>query len=263
MSPAVRLRFASLGGGLLALAAPAVLAAPGGPQSAAVGIEANFVSQGIASQLGPIAQVNGQAAGKYDDVETVAKVAENVAITAQLPPVTIFANAHGLTSHASASGILIDSRSSEGDTAIAGADISLNLNPPPPAAVGPVPQPFLNIAASQVVAQADFSLVYGGGQSFTQGTVSFGNLKINGQLIGGAVLRYSGPAAPNTVIYDTPTVTITLNRQIRSGLISCDPGCALTPVRIDVAAVDIELTKAVIRGKRVTGDILIGEQNAQ
>ena len=91
------------------------------------------------------------------------------------------------------------------------------------------------------------------------------NLKIFGSLVGTSTLTYSGSAAPNTVIYDSPTVTITLNKQITEQVITCTvPGGCVTKVyAITVAALDISLNKANIDGHKVTGDIVLGQSEAR
>jgi uncharacterized protein YqfA (UPF0365 family) len=67
------------------------------------------------------------------------------------------------------------------------------------------------------------------------------------------------------VVYDSPTVTITLNKQTESGVISCPVSgpCTFNVTSITVAAVDISLNKAMIDGHKVTGDIVIAQAQAQ
>jgi hypothetical protein len=64
------------------------------------------------------------------------------------------------------------------------------------------------------------------------------------------------------VIYQSPTLTITLNRQIPAGVISCTPNCTFTPAAISEQAIDIVLTKAKLNGQTVSGEIIVGADQA-
>jgi len=243
-----------------ALAAGAACAQPGGPQSTATGADARFQSRGVASELGPIATVSGQPSGKYEASTTVADISQNVAIAPVSPTPTAYVISRNLTSHVAGSGWGVDSRSSEGDTSIEAAQLWMNLDPPPPG--GPVPEPPLTVTARSLSSSASFSTVVPN-YNFAIGVATIGSLTVTGAFLGGATLKYSGSAPPDTVIYSSPTVTITLNRQIKSGIISCSPGCAFTVTSIDVAAVDIALDKVTMYGTRISGDIVLGEAAAQ
>jgi hypothetical protein len=76
-------------------------------------------------------------------------------------------------------------------------------------------------------------------------------------------VRHGGTPTPNTVVYDTPTVTITLNKQIESGIIPCGLTCVFTVTSIETDAVDIDLHKAPWHGHKITGDIVIGRASAE
>ena len=95
------------------------------------------------------------------------------------------------------------------------------------------------------------------------GVTTIGSLDIRGKLLGATRLAYSGAAPPNTVIYDTRNLTVTLNRQIVTELVTCGLTCTVTPQNIQTAAIDVEFHKAQMFGTEVSGDILIGETTAQ
>ena len=230
------------------------------PLSSALGIQAKLQVEGISTQVGPIDQLVGQTSGAYNSSETVARVNESTALVAQPVTPTIFVRAKNIVSHIAASGIQIDSRTSRGDSQIDSADIWINLNPPPP--TGPFPQPYLSITLHNLDASANYSLVLPKTSAIV-GNTSLGSLSVSGQFVGDATLKYAGSAAPNTLIFDTPTITITLNRQMKTGIISCSPNCTFTPTSLDVSAVYIELHKAIMGNHKISGTIAIGENSAQ
>ena len=234
--------------------------AQSGPQSTAAALHANLQSQGIGSVLGPVAALDGPPTGKYDRSITLPAVQRNAAIFPKNPTPTLFSNATGVTSHVSGSGIAVDSRSSEGDNALATVNLMLSLNPPPPTA-NPTPFPPLLINAKEVISSANFSIQYGIG-SFASGATSFGSLTITGTLLGGKVLKYSGQVPPNTLAFDSPAVTVTLNRQVKYGVITCNPACGFTPTSIEVTAIDVALHNADDYGTKVSGDIQVNHDTA-
>jgi hypothetical protein len=119
----------------------------------------------------------------------------------------------------------------------------------------------LSVSASHVHATAEYAHVYGVDRSFVTGDASFGSLSLGGALIGKA-LTFSGDAAPNTVLFSSPTVTVTLDRQTVSDLISNGLTKTLTPAGIVTQAIDISLHGATLFGKSVSGDIIIGQASA-
>lgn len=78
----------------------------------------------------------------------------------------------------------------------------------------------------------------------------------------GKELTFSGEAAANTVLFSSPTVDVTLDKQTFADLISCGPKCTTTPVSITTDAIDISLHNAPLFGRTVSGDIVIGETSA-
>jgi len=247
---------------ICALALPAA-AQTANSANSAFGIDTKFETKGMATRLGPIGFVSHNNNGAYDKTVHVGSVNETAPIVAQPVPPTIFINASGINSEVKSSGIGVDSETTQASTSVDRASLMLNLNPPPPGSV-PVPQPYLQVQSSGISSQANFNTVF---PNFTSasGSSSVRSLKIIGSLVGTTPLTYSGSAPPNTVIYDSPTVTITLNKQIEEEVISCtEPGGCVTKVyAITVDAVDISLNKADVDGYKVSGDIVLGESQAQ
>jgi hypothetical protein len=248
----------------LALSALCAFAAPafaGSGANTALGIDTHFETKDLATHLGPVGFVAHNNNGAYDKSVHVNSISENAAIVPQLPPPTIFLNGSNITSVVKNSGITVDSETSEATASVGRAALMLNLNPPPPTAV--VPQPYLQISGKNFTSTANFNTVF---PTFVTafGSSSVQNLRIFGSVLGSTVVTYSGSAAPNTVVYDSPTVTITLNKQVESGIITCIPDpCIFKVTSITVAAVDISLNKAMIDGHKVTGDIVIAQAQAQ
>ena len=231
--------------------------------NSAFGIDTRFETKGMATHLGPIGFVSHNNSGAYDKSVHVGSVNENAPIVAQPVAPTIFINASGINSEVKSSGIGVDSETTQASASVDRAALMPNLNPLPPSGL-PFPQPYLQVQSSGVSSQANFNTVF---PSFTSatGSSSVRSLKIIGSLVGTSPLTYSGSAPPNTVIYDSPTVTITLNKQIKEEVITCTlPGGCVTKVyAITVDAVDISLNKADVDGYKITGDIVLGESQAR
>ena len=244
--------------GVLAAAGASWAAAP---QSTSLGVQASFTSGGVATQLGPVASVVGQPSGRYDYVQKVASASETVINAPLLTRPTASLTVTNLTAHATASGLGVDSRSSASDAAAGDVMVKLSTNPPPGSGLPSVL--YLSMDARSALSNANFSQVVGSNSNYANGSVQIGSLNISGALLGGATVKFYGPASANTIVYETPTVKITLNRQILTELITCFEACKITPTKIDVAAVDVELHDAAVGGTKISGHILIGDDTAQ
>ena len=233
------------------------------PQSTAVGVDANLTSGGVSAELGPVAAVAGLPGGQFDSDQTVSRFNQSVVIGQQARAPMLSITGHGMSAHVSSAGVGVDSRGSEGDNALVTATLTLNVRPSPLLGA-PTPVPALVLTTREVVSSANFNTVYPA-TTFATGATSIGALSISGALLGARKLSASGQIAPDTVIYESPTVTITLNRQIKSGAISCSfpGGCTFTLAGVDVAAVAIDLRDAVVGGAKVSGEILINDAQAR
>ena len=237
----------------------------GAAYSAAFGIGAHFRSGGVATKLGRIAFTQGSAPPAYSRSAAAASVSKTVAIVPDTTPTpTLFVNATNVRSHVDSHGIEIDSVSAAGSAKLDSLGLSLNLNPlPPTAGAGvPVPQPFLAVAATNVASDASFTRVFPSTDTAT-GSASFGSLTISGSLVGDKTLTFSGPAPKDTVLFQSPTVTITLDQQVEVGLITCSPDpCRFIPENITTDAIDIELHNADLDGHTVSGHIIVAQSRA-
>jgi hypothetical protein len=237
-------------------AAPAFAAGPH-PHSAGDAFVAHITSTGVATDAGPFAHVAGQGT-IYSDSATGAPQQQVIALLPLSPTPTLYLNLGASKASAANAGIGVDSESWGANAEVDSVQASINLNPLPPA--GPFPQPFLNITADKVKADAGLSIVFPSSDTVSSGA-KIGHLKISGSALGAATVHYSGSPAVNTVIYNSPTVTITLNKRELSGVITCPP-CMFTPHLIETDAVDIELHQAPWRGNKYSGHIVIGRTSA-
>jgi hypothetical protein len=260
----------SMGLGCMLLGSPMGDAAlAGAPQSSATGLDAHFVVSGTGTEFGPVDPLLGNATGAYNDSLKVGQVNGMLVLSpsspAPLQTVALYVNAEGFLSHVSSSGVNLDSRNSESNTHMANASLAIDLYPlPPTASTGPVPYPFLSVTSGSVKSQTNFTQVFPNSNS-AQGSAQIASLTIQGAAVNGATLTFSGNAQPNTVIYDTPTVTITLNKQVKDEIISCTVpgGCTSIVEAMTTDAIDINLNKAEWFGHKISGEIVVGETHAQ
>jgi hypothetical protein len=232
--------------------------------STADALSAGFTADGFLTTLPPVARVKGSAPPAYNEQVALAVYDKTLNIADRLaPPPALFVHLTGINDHVAGSGIGIDSFSSEGDTEIATTALSVNLNPPPPTA-SPVPFPPLQVIATGVQANADYSVVVPQ-PPVVHGTANFSELTITGTLVGGKTLTFSGTPPMNHILFRNSEVTITLNEQIIvATTVTCvvPQGCTVTPGGIQVKAIHIVLTNANIFGRIVSGDVFLGEAQA-
>jgi hypothetical protein len=229
--------------------------------SHAVGLDANFVSEGFASELGPVAKVAGEAPPTYKKTVRVGSFSGSIGLTPpSTPEPTLYAVAVGLKSTVSG-GIGVDTISASGAATINQASLLLQNFPPPPATVVP-PFPYLDIETSGLTSAADFTETVPNTRT-PAGTASFTSLAISGSLLGDLVVGYKGTPPANTVLFQNDTITITINQQVISGQVKCVEVCRLTPTGITVNALDVHLTNADLGGHKVSGDIRLGNTRAE
>ena len=228
--------------------------------SSADGLTVQLAFGGKTAHLGPVAPVRGSAAPAYDQTARVAQLDRTLSLEPGNPlDPNLRVQASGIKTEAASTGMGIDAVSANGAADIGSADVVLTDNPLSPRGI--LGLLGLSVSASHIHAAADYSHVYGMNKSFVTGDASFGSLRLGGALIG-KTLTFSGDAAPNMVLFSSPTVTVTLDRQIVSDLISGGLTKTLTPEGITTQAIDISLRNATLFGKSVSGDIVIGEAAA-
>lgn len=261
-------KYFAIGASLATLATgmPAAAATASVSASSADAMSAVFDVGDLTTGLAPVAPVAGSAPPAYDKTVRLADIDKIVTIIpGSTPVVALYAQASGIKTHAASQGLGIDYVAAEGDASLKSAGLALNLDPPPPTRPGlPSPQPFLQVTGSGITVHATFSQTIPLGPVVSS-TVTIGSLTVGGSLLGSKLLKFSGKAAPGTVLFQSDTVTVTLNRQIVAGVISCDvgPSCHFVVSSISADAVVVSLSNAVIRGTPVTGDIVVGEAGAR
>jgi hypothetical protein len=253
----------AISGTLAALAAAPVMAGSL-DASMADALSARFTANGFLTTLPAVAPVQGSAQPSYNNQDSLPGYNKTLIIADKLePPPALYAYLTGIWNHVMGSGVGVDSYGSEGDTKIATAELSLNLNRPATAGILTLVPP-LQISATQVQASASYNVVVPR-RTFVSGTANFGELTITGSLVGGETLTSSGTPPANHILFSNAEVSITLNEQaIEATTLTCvvGQGCTVIPGGIYVAAVHVALTKANIFGRIVSGDFFLGEAQA-
>ena len=271
--PTVLGRFQSLGSDSInasqaqdqtvASGAPVIPASPT-VASSAYGFSANLAFAGAYTSAGPTAAVAGEGPPAYDKIKTAASTQRqwNLNQQSRINPVLTL-SASILASEVSAPGIGVDAASASGKTTLGSINLVVSDNPLAPGIAGVLG---LSVMATDVQSASHVGVVFPD-RAFATGTASMGSLTISGALIGRA-LSFSGNAAPNTVLFRSPTVTVTLNKQVVPGPLSgptadprSNPTLAL-PTAITTEAIDISLHEAKLFSLPADGDIVIGESHA-
>lgn len=220
--------------------------------SDARGFDASFTTVGVTTRVGPAADTGGVAPPAYTKMVSVADYDQPVGLVSAGPAAPIAARfvvtARQLVSRADAKGLQVDTARATATATIGSAELTLQGE-------GPARQTWLDVQAQHVAASASFSRSIPSPNTVT-GSAAFGSLRIDGSLLGGKVVTVSGSEPANTVIYRSPTVTITADRQIPADVIPCAQ-CGVRPVGLTVRALEISLHDALILGKPVSGEIVL------
>jgi len=252
-------------GALVVIAGSHVVRAQQLDASTADALSAQFTANGYVTTLPAVAPVAGTAPPTYNKkvtlgaFNTILNIADSPVTAA---PPALYATLSGIAYHVDGSGLGVDNYGSEGDATVTSGELSLNLNPPPPAG-GAVPLAPLSISASAVHATGSYSVVVPQPPRVA-GSASFGSLSVSGALVGGETLTYSGTPPANFTLYSSPNITITLNEQLVVSIVLCVPGgtCTPQPAGIAVAAMHVALANANIFGGIISGDIYLAQAHA-
>ena len=253
-----RLRLVTLLLGLLGAVSSAAAQPVAGPvASDAQGIGATFQAAGVGdATLWPVADVGGASPPAYAKIVTVPTSDQSIPVPSadvSAPMVASFtARATALVSETTSQGVRADQASAHARSRVGSARLTLSTAA---SAAGRPTQLWLDIEAENVSAAAGFSRTLPAPSAVT-GKVTIGSLRIAGSLLGGRVVTAAGAQAANTVLYQSPTITVIADRQIPADVIPC-PNCAVRPGGITVRAVDIALHGALIGGRPVSGDIVL------
>jgi hypothetical protein len=206
------------------------------------------------TSLGPVGLASGAAPPAFHQTKKIGAFDHSYNLNGTDPDhETLQIDATKLNSTASSSGLGIDSVSTQATSDFSSANILLTDSTPFALAVLG-----LAVSANFIHSESSASYVFGPNRGFLSGDASFGSLLIGGALIG-KTLIFAGDAKANTILFKSLSVTITLDKQVRSEFL---PPSAAAPNRITTDALDIHLTNAHLFGKTITGDITLGETSA-
>lgn len=255
--------------GLVAMAG----AAEAGQPASAFGLAANFNVGGLVTGINPVNPLTGGKTPSYGKSNLVGPYQKTLHIArGKLPVPTVSVTAESLTSSVSG-GFGIDTSYAVGKTTAKALDIVVDQYPPPPIVLAkgetapasiipiPFPRPFLRISArlAQSSANANFGLPM---PPNLVGSANFSGLVIDGTAVGPKPIKLSGMPSANLAIVQTPTVTVTLNEQTISGPIVCKEVCIQSLAGVSTRAIHITFNNAMIAGRAVSGEIIVGDAQA-
>jgi hypothetical protein len=222
----------------------------------ALGLTANFTTDGVSTAIAPANELGSGTASTYDKTRSIGSYSKVLVLTTDggfLPALTMDTLAE--RSHLKG-GFGLDTDSAV--AAMSVASINLKLAPYTPPNSDVVAAPYLQIAATKVSETASYNIIaIVPSRTTLSATSTIDTLTVTGPLVGGKTLTFSGSPKENTVLYQSPTVTITLNQKITTALISCSPKCVLNPYSVNAAGIDITLNNAKLGTHTVSGDISI------
>jgi hypothetical protein len=242
-------------------AAGAAVPARAQTSSSAYGLSAALTSQGTGTSIPAVAKTSGQGQAAYTHHSSVLMFSEAMGLVSKGEVIGEMAiMASGIATHASGSGAANATVQTEADASIASVDVTMQLFPTSVAA--PLTVPLLALSVAQIATSLTDTQTLPA-VAVQTGTVSFGSLTLTGSLVGNKKLTFTGTAPANTVLYDDPNLTVTLNQQIVTGSIDCTPLCQFVPQAITTSAVAIQMHNEIIAGKKATSDVFIGQLEAQ
>ena len=225
--------------------------------SSAFGLSANFTIGDINTAIEPVNPLNNGTAPVYNKTANSGPYNKVLTLdTGAMRPV-LTAAASNLQSHISHL-FGLGSSFVVGEATV--SELNLNLAPQKGASTVVV-TPYLQITADKIQQTADYTHSTPNRTIVaSDGTIK--NLVVTGTLVGGKTLKFSGTPKPDQILFQSPTVTITLRQSISAALISCSPNCVTTPYFIDTAGLQVVLTNATIGDRTVSGNITVGGGHA-
>lgn len=212
------------------------------------------------TSFGPVDLASGAAPPAFHQTRKIAAFDHSYSLT--LPALTgpvLRIDATNLVDTANSSGFGVDSVSTQATSDLCSANILLTSNPRLGLSVLG-----LSVSATFLHSASSASYVFGANRGFLGGDGSFGSLTIGGALIG-KTLTFAGEAKANTILFQSASVTVTLDKQVRSEFLPPTPAAptpSVGPNRITTEAIDIHLNNTHLFGKTISGDIVIGETSA-
>jgi hypothetical protein len=224
--------------------------------ASALGLTADFTTDGVSTAIAPVNELGSGTANTYDKTKSIGSYSKLLVLTADggSPP-TLAVDTLVERSHLKG-GFTLDTDSTV--SAMSVASINLKLAPYTRPNSDVVAAPYLQITATKVSETASDNIIaIVPSRTTLSATATIDTLTVTGPLVGGKTLTFSGSPKENTVLYQSPTVTITLNQKITTALISCSPKCVFTPYSVNAAGVDVTLNNAKLGTHTVSGDISI------
>jgi hypothetical protein len=213
-------------------------------------------ADGFTTTVAPFAQVSGSAPPAYDQTKTVASFDHLYELTpSELNDLSLQVQTAHMFNAARSAGLGVDEIGANGTADLSSAHFLLTDT------VGTGPTVLgLSVEATGVHTDSNSSFVFGPNRGFLAGDAGFHSLTIAGELLGGKTLTFSGDAKPDTVLYSSPTVTITLDEQ-RLLLPPAATGGVIGP-SITTDAIDIQFSGAKLLGNTISGHFDIGQSSA-
>ena len=223
--------------------------------SSADSLTGSLNADGFTTTVAPFAPVSGSAPPAYDQTKTVAFFDHLYELTpSESNDLSLGVQATQMFNAASSAGLGVDEIGANGTADFSSAHFLLTDT------VGTGPTVLgLSVEATGVHSDSNSSFVFPD-RGFLAGDASFHSLTITGALLGGRTLTFSGDAKPDTVLYSSPTVTITLDEQ-RLLLPPTATGGVIGPM-ISTDAIDIQFNGAKFLGNTISGHFDIGQSSA-
>jgi hypothetical protein len=215
-------------------------------------------ADGFTTTIDPFAPVSGSAPPAYDDTSRVASFDHTYILTpAEDNTLSLTMQASHMVNNAQSPGIGVDEIGASGSADLGSASFTLADTPGP---MLPLSILGLSVEATGIHDDSNSSFVFGPNKGSLSGDASFASLKVTGALVNGDTLTFSGHAAPDTVLYKSSTVTITLDDQTL--LLPPSAASGIIGPTITTDAIDIHLNHATFAGQTITGNFDIGQSSA-
>jgi hypothetical protein len=215
-------------------------------------------ADGFTTIIDPFAPVSGAAPPAYDDTSRIASFDHTYDLTsAEANTLSLTMQATDIVNTAESPGIGVDEIGASGTADLGSASFVLADSRGPMQSLSALG---LEVEATGVHSGSDSSFVFGPNEGFLSGDASFHSLTVSGALVGGKTLTFSGDAKADTVLYSSPTVTITLDEQTL--LLPPAASSDIIGPTITTDAIDIQFNHAKFAGQTITGDFDIGQSSA-
>ena len=220
--------------------------------SSADSFSGSLDAEGFTTTIAPFARISGVAPPAYDETKRVASFNHLYDLTpGESNDLSLEMRASQMVNNANSAGIVVDEIGTTGEADLGSANFLLTE------AFGPSTLTGLSVEATEVHSESNSSFVVGA-RGILSGDASFRSLTVAGALVGGEALTFSGNAAPDTVLYSSPTVTITLDEQT----LLLPPAAGVIGPTITTDAIDIRFNDAKFAGHTISGDFAIGQSSA-